>query len=107
MGPKIPENGLPAAGGRPEAAQGREMAAGGPPRGGNGVRRAAGGPEMGANSRLSRLLFEAREIASMFADVVEVRTGRTDDWSRRVVADIDAYRAEQGWSPDGFGGEDG
>ena len=54
---------------------------------------------------LSRMLFESRELISMLADVVEGRTGQTDDWSRRVVADIDAYRAERGWSPNGFGDE--
>lgn len=41
----------------------------------------------------------------MFADVVEARAGRRDEWSRRVVAELDAYRAERGWSPHGFGGE--
>lgn len=57
--------------------------------------------------RLSRLLFEARENCEMFADVVERQSGRTDPSVRRVVAEIDAYRAEQGWSAAGFGGESG
>ena len=56
-------------------------------------------------AQLSRLLFEAREVVEMFADVTHSTSGREDTWLRRLVADIDAYRAEQGWSPDGFGGE--
>lgn len=56
-------------------------------------------------AELSALLFEAREIISMFTDIVELRTKQRDRWSRRVVADIDAYRSERGWSPHGFGGE--
>jgi hypothetical protein len=55
--------------------------------------------------RLSRLLFEAREVADMLGDIVEARSGQTDTWSRRVRDEIDAYRAERGWSPHGFGGE--
>jgi hypothetical protein len=54
---------------------------------------------------LSRLLFESRERVEMAADMVERRTGQTDDWGRRLVAEIDAYRAGRGWSPNGFGGE--
>ena len=53
----------------------------------------------------SRLLFEAREIADMFADVVKARTGQEDPWTARVRDEIDAWRRERGWSPDGFGGE--
>lgn len=56
-------------------------------------------------ARLSKLLFDARESVEMFADVVEARTGRRDEFNRRLVVDIDAYRAERGWSPNGFGGE--
>jgi hypothetical protein len=56
-------------------------------------------------ARLSKLLFSARESLSMWADVVESRSGRPDQYTRRLVAEIDAYRAEQGWNPDGFGGE--
>lgn len=55
--------------------------------------------------QLSRLLFEAREQIEMWADVVERQTGRSADYPRRLVAEIDAYRAERGWSPHGFGDE--
>jgi hypothetical protein len=58
------------------------------------------------SARLSKLMFEAREAVEMYADVVKMQAGRDDDWLRRVVADLDAYRAEQGWNPHGFGGED-
>jgi hypothetical protein len=51
---------------------------------------------------LSRLLFEARDIIDMFGDMVERQSGQSDPWSRRVRDEIDTYRAEQGWSPDGF-----
>lgn len=56
-------------------------------------------------ARLSRMLFEARERAEMARDMVEAQTGQTDVWARWLVRDIDEYRAEQGWSPHGFGGE--
>jgi hypothetical protein len=56
-------------------------------------------------ARLSRLLFDAREAAEMLAEIVETRSGRTDTHHRRLVVAIDTYRAEQGWSPHGFGGE--
>ena len=42
----------------------------------------------------------------MLRDIVESKAKRQDPWSRRVVEEIDTYRAERGWSPDGFGGED-
>jgi len=54
---------------------------------------------------LSKLLFESRELIEMFSDIVEARTAKTDDWSRRVVREIDAYRDKQGWPQYGFGGE--
>jgi hypothetical protein len=56
-------------------------------------------------AQLSKLLFEARELVDMLGDMVAARTGGADDWSRRVRDEIDAYRAERGWSPHGFGGE--
>jgi hypothetical protein len=62
-------------------------------------------PNQTEAARLSRLLFEAREQIDMWADVVESRTGQSAEYVRRVVAEIDAYRAEHGWSPHGFGGE--
>lgn len=65
-----------------------------------------GVPGMNEEERLSRMLWDSRELISMFRDVVEKRSGQQDGWSRRVIGEIDAYRAERGWSPDGFGGED-
>lgn len=70
-------------------------------------------PTENQTARLSRLLWESREAAEMLADVVEHRAAaagltanlRLDDVLRRLITDIDEYRAEQGWSPDGFGGE--
>lgn len=59
----------------------------------------------GDAARLSKLLFEAREQIEMWADAVGGRTGRSTDYLRGLVARIDAYRAERGWSPNGFGGE--
>lgn len=58
------------------------------------------------NKELSRMLFEAREIASMYFDVVKIETGKEDDWLKRHIRQIDEYRASKGWSPDGFGNED-
>jgi hypothetical protein len=61
------------------------------------------------DARLSRLLWDAREWIEMYADHFARHHGRSvgiDSPLRRTVAEIDAYRAEQGWSPDGFGGED-
>jgi hypothetical protein len=57
-------------------------------------------------ARLSKLLFEARELIDMWHTVVRSQSGREDDWSRRVRDEIDAYRTERGWSPDGFGREE-
>jgi hypothetical protein len=54
---------------------------------------------------LSRLLFQARERDSMFIDIVEGRTDKIDVAGRKLRDEIDAYRAEHGWSPHGFGGE--
>lgn len=61
---------------------------------------------MSGEEELSRLLWDSRELIEMLRDLVEKRSGRQDTWSRRVIAEIDAYRAERGWSPGGFGGED-
>jgi transcriptional regulator with XRE-family HTH domain len=55
--------------------------------------------------RLSRLLFEARESLQMWADSVESRSGQPDHYTRALVRQIDEFRAERGWSPQGFGGE--
>lgn len=54
---------------------------------------------------LSKLLWDAREIASMYGDVVQGMTGSTDNWIADTVERIDAYRASRGWSPSGYGGE--
>ena len=56
-------------------------------------------------ARLSKMLFDAREQIEMWSDVVERRSGQESKHTRRLVAEIDAYRAERGWSPHGFGGE--
>jgi hypothetical protein len=56
-------------------------------------------------ARLSRLLWDAREIAAMYGDVVASRTGQRAQYVDRVRDEIDAYRAAQGWSRVGFGGE--
>jgi len=55
--------------------------------------------------RLSKMLFVARESIEMFADIVENRTSRRSKDLRRQVAEIDQYRAEHRWSPNGFGNE--
>lgn len=57
-------------------------------------------------AELSAMLFDAREIISMYADVVVARTGQIDAWLDTTIRRIDSYRAERGWSPDGHGGED-
>lgn len=57
-------------------------------------------------ARLSRILFEAREVAEMHADIVESDSDQPVPNVRRLVVEIDAYRAEQGWSANGFGGEE-
>lgn len=53
------------------------------------------------------MLWDAREQVSMLADIVEARTGRVDHAALRLRMQIDQFRREQGWSPDGFGGEEG
>lgn len=58
---------------------------------------------MNDNEALDKLLWEARESIEMWADTVEARTGRPDQFNRALVARIDAYRAEHGWPADGFG----
>jgi hypothetical protein len=61
---------------------------------------------MSGEARLSKLLFEARELVDMWRTHVWATTGKADEWSSRVRDEIDAYRAEQGWSRHGFGGEE-
>jgi hypothetical protein len=48
--------------------------------------------------RLPTLLLEARESLSMWADVVERISGRPDLYTRSLIAEIDGYRAELGWT---------
>lgn len=57
-------------------------------------------------ARLSRILWDAREGLEMWADVVEAQTQKRDTGTREVIAEIDSYRDERGWSPNGFGGEE-
>lgn len=60
---------------------------------------------MSAEARLSRLLFLAREQIEMWADVITAY-GEQAEAERQLVAEIDLYRAEQGWSATGYGDED-
>jgi len=55
-------------------------------------------------ARLSEMLWRCRESLAMWADVVESRYG-ADAYTRGLIAQVDAYRAERGWRPSGFGGE--
>ena len=60
--------------------------------------------ETWTNRRLSKLLFEARELLSMYADHLDAnRVAST--WPREVVDGLDAYRTSRGWDPNGFGRE--
>lgn len=58
------------------------------------------------NARLSRLLWDAREGLEMWADTVEAQTQKRDTPTRSTIEEIDTFRDEQGWSPNGFGGEE-
>ncbi len=58
-------------------------------------------------AQLSRLLYEAREEIDMWRVVVENRTGERAGRCRDLIERIDRYRREQGWNPDGYGGETG
>ena len=70
------------------------------------LERQQGGPSPESDARLlSRLLFEARELIDMYADVVSRSSGTPDAWSTRVRDEIDAYRANRGWNPNGYGRE--
>lgn len=55
--------------------------------------------------RLSRILWDAREYIDMTIQTIERASGTIDYNSRRLRDEIDAYRSEKGWSPNGFGGE--
>ncbi len=54
---------------------------------------------------LSRILFNAREIASMYFDVVKSRTGKEDTWLKGFISEVDQYRESRGWNKYGFGDE--
>ena len=56
-------------------------------------------------ARLSSMLFSCRELLSMYGDMIEYQMGVRDNWIDRTRAEVDAYRAERGWSPHGFGDE--
>lgn len=55
--------------------------------------------------RLSRMFWCAQEIIEMFHDVVLSQDGRVDKALVRLRDEIDAFRAEHGWSPNGYGNE--
>jgi hypothetical protein len=57
------------------------------------------------SARLSKLLWEAREICEKYYHTTLGLHVKRDDSVLRVYSDIDDYRAERGWSPNGFGGE--
>lgn len=56
---------------------------------------------------LSALLWDAREVAAMFGDVLFRSLGSRDAYVDGVTSRLDNYRARRGWSPNGFGGETG
>lgn len=56
-------------------------------------------------ARLSKMLWDVRELLSMYGEHLEYSTGKKDQWIDRTLKEVDEYRAEKGWSPDGFGGE--
>jgi hypothetical protein len=62
-------------------------------------------PAESGPAQLSRILWESRESLEMWADVVEARSGRPNGYTRGLIAEIDAYRAQHGWSRSGYGGE--
>jgi hypothetical protein len=59
----------------------------------------------GEPAAMSSVLFMIRENMSMWRDVVEIRTGKRDEYSRRLIDLVDAYRLARRWSPHGFGDE--
>jgi hypothetical protein len=62
---------------------------------------------MDDDARLSKLLWDAREYLDMFGDIAMARypNGGPTISIHKVRDEIDAYRSERGWSPNGFGGE--
>lgn len=63
------------------------------------------GDYQGQAAALSRMLFEARELVDMYADTIEGESGKPMTQARRLVGEIDSYRAGRGWNAHGFGGE--
>lgn len=62
---------------------------------------------MSEAARLSKMTWDAREQIEMWADSIDRRTSPNKATAvRRLVEQIDEYRKERGWSPDGFGGEE-
>jgi hypothetical protein len=62
-------------------------------------------PDQAERRALSSVLFRARENLSMLADICSLRgTGQPQELER-LIAEIDTFRAAQGWDPDGFGKE--
>lgn len=57
--------------------------------------------------QLSRMLFDCRELIDMLVGLIRARSTSHADWPFRVIKEIDDFRAAQGWSPHGFGGERG
>lgn len=57
------------------------------------------------NQQLSRLLFNGREIAAMYKDVVRENTGKEDAYLKRFIEETDAYRSSKGWDINGYGKE--
>lgn len=52
---------------------------------------------MNDDARLSRLLWNARELLSMYGDTLNSLTGNRVNWVDNTLSEIDAYRAERGW----------
>lgn len=59
-----------------------------------------------SNAEVSKLMFEAKESLEMWNDVVNAKMGRDDPYTKGLIDRIVEYRKTQGWSPNGFGGED-
>lgn len=56
--------------------------------------------------RLSRLLYQARDMIDTRINVVEFGTAHPDVYGRAVRDEIDAYRIGRGWNRYGYGHED-
>lgn len=58
------------------------------------------------SERLSRLLFQARDMIDTRINIVELSTAQPDTYGRAVRDEIDAYRIRRGWNRYGYGHED-